>query len=86
MFWLIVAALLYCLFIFSRKSFQKVMLVGALSIVSGVVLRLFSLRSSDADELVSEAYFLVAIGVLYGLVWLGARYLGEGERSRTHKR
>jgi hypothetical protein len=73
------------LFIVSRKNFHKLMLIGALSIASGVVLRLFSLRSTDATELVSEAYFLVAIGVVYGLVWLGARYLGEGERSRTHK-
>ncbi len=84
-FWLFVASLLVFLFVFSRRRFRQVMLVGILSIVSGVVLRLVSLRSNDASELVSEAYFLIAIGILYGLVWLGSRYLGDSARASARR-
>jgi hypothetical protein len=66
------------MFTFNRRRFHQVVLIGALSIGSGFVIHLFSLRSADQPELVYEAYFLVAIGILYGLVWLGARYLSSG--------
>jgi hypothetical protein len=74
-FWLFVGCLLFMMFVFSRKRFHQVVLVIALSVVSGVIIRLLSLRNGDAAELVSEAYFLIAIGILYGVVWLGTRYL-----------
>ncbi|HLZ10480.1 MAG TPA: hypothetical protein VKT80_17980 [Chloroflexota bacterium] len=82
-FWLLVGALLVILFIFARKRFRQVVLIGGLSIAAGAVIRLITLRSSDQSELVSEAYFLIAIGVLYGLVWLATRYLGNRPRSST---
>ncbi len=84
-FWLLVLCLLACLFLFSRKRFHQVILVGALSIVSGVVLRLFSLKTSDQGELVGEAYFLIAIGVVYGVVWLGSRYLDQRPRPNPRR-
>jgi hypothetical protein len=82
-FWLLVGALLFFLFVFARKRFRQVVLIGGLSLVSGVIIRLFSLRSSDQSELVSEAYFLIGIGILYGLVWLATRYLVNRPRSST---
>jgi hypothetical protein len=69
------------LFVFARKRFQQVVLLGGLSIGAGVVIRLFSLRDIDKSEMVSEAYFLVGIGILYGLVWLGTRYFLDRPRS-----
>lgn len=76
--WLILGFGLLALFSFKRKRFQQVLLVAALSIGSGVLLRLFSLSSDSAGELMREAYFLIAIGAVYGVIWLGARYLGSG--------
>jgi hypothetical protein len=81
LFWLLIGALLFFLFVFARKRFQQVVIVGGLSIASGVIIRLLSMRSSDQTELISEAYFLVGIGILYGIVWLGTRYLGDRPRS-----
>ena len=84
LFWLLVGCLLIIMFSFSRKRFDQVILIGALSIASGVVLRLLSMHSAEQDELTHEAYFLVAIGILYGLVWLGARYLSpSSNRARA---
>lgn len=77
-FWLLVVVLLLFLFVFSRRRFNQVILVGALSIVAGVILRLTHLGGADETELVSEGYFLIGIGILYGLIWLGGRYLGWG--------
>jgi len=82
-FWLLVGALLVFLFVFARKRFQQVVLIGGLSIAAGAVIRLFTLRSTDQTELVSEAYFLIAIGVLYGFGWLATRYLINRPRSST---
>jgi uncharacterized MnhB-related membrane protein len=79
--YLLFGAILFVLFIFARKRFQQVVLVGGLSILAGVVFRLFSLRDIDKTEMTSEAYFLVGIGVLYGLVWLGTRYFLDRPRS-----
>lgn len=81
--WLILGFGLLALFSFKRKRFQQVLLIAALSIGSGVLLRVFSLGSDSAGELLREAYFLIAIGVVYGLVWLGARYLGSGSASKS---
>lgn len=80
-FWLIVLFGLLVLFNFSRKRFQQVILVGVLSVIGGVVIRLFSLQSSDEVDLRNEAYFLIAIGAVYGLVWLANRYFGKSSSS-----
>lgn len=78
-FWLLVVILLLFLFVFSRKRFNQVILVGGLSIAAGVVLRLMRLQGMDESELANEAYFLIGIGVLYGLVWLGGKYFSRDE-------
>ncbi|HUX85698.1 MAG TPA: hypothetical protein VMW65_01745 [Chloroflexota bacterium] len=79
--WLFISAILLVLFIFSRRRFRQVMWMAGLSIVSGVILRLFSLGGSDIHELIDESYFIVAIAVFYGVVWLGVRYLGSNEHA-----
>jgi len=87
MFWLFVSAALVFMFFFARKRFQQVVLLLGLSTGLIVFFRLLSLRGSDVSELISEAYFLFAIGVLYGAVWLGSRYLNAGKpRSSSGKR
>jgi hypothetical protein len=83
LFWLFVSATLVLMFMFARKRFHQVVLLFGISTGLIVVLRLLSLRRSDVSELLSEAYFLLAIAVFYGLVWLGMRYLGGGSRSRS---
>jgi len=77
--WLFISAILLVLFIFSRHRFRQVMWVAGLSTVAGVILRLFSLGGSDIHELIDEAYFIAAIGVFYGIVWLGVHYLRGDE-------
>jgi uncharacterized membrane protein YedE/YeeE len=81
-FWLIVIFGMLVLFNFSRKRFQQVILVGILSVVGGVVIRLFSLQSSDETDLRNEAYFLIGIGALYGVIWLASRYLGKSSSTQ----
>jgi hypothetical protein len=85
LFWLVIASLLVVLFLFARRRFQQVVLICGISIVSGVVLRLFSLNSTDARELLDEAYFLIGIGIFYGLIWLVTRYLEQHPRSPTRR-
>ena len=86
LFWLLIGALLFFLFVFARKRFQQVVIVGGLSIVTGVVIRLLSLRSADQSELLSEAYFLIGIGLLYVIVWLGTKYLSDRPPAKTPKK
>jgi len=85
MFWLVICALLVFLFVFARKRFQQVVLLFGLSTGLIVVLRLLSLRGNDVSELTSEAYFLFAIAVLYGIIWLGIRRRRGGARSNPAK-
>lgn len=85
-FWLFITVALVILFLASRHRFRQVMWVGGLSIVSGVLLRLVSLRGSDIGELVSEGYFLVGIGAIYGIVWLGVRYLRDDESAAVNRK
>jgi len=80
--WLVIGLGLLLLFSFSKKKFQQVILVAVLSLVSGVVIRLFSLQSTDKTDLRNEAFFLIGIGALYGIIWLGSRYLGK---SASHE-
>jgi hypothetical protein len=80
LFWLAVSSFLFGLFVFSRRRFKQVMWVGALSIISSVVLRVFSWQAGDTSQLLDESYFLIGIGVIYGVVWLVARNV-EGKRS-----
>ena len=82
---LILPTFLFILFVFARNRFRQVMQIGAIFIVSVVVLRLFRLRSGDEPLLANEAYFLIAIAILYGLVWLVTRYLGLGSGSSTRR-
>jgi hypothetical protein len=82
---LFVPTLLFVLFVFARNRFRQVMQIGAIFIVSVVVLRLLRLHSGDEPLLANEAYFLIAIAVLYGLVWLITRYLGVGTGSSTRR-
>jgi hypothetical protein len=82
---LFVPALLFILFVFARHRFRQVMQIGAIFIVSVVVLRLFRLRSGDEPLLANEAYFLIAIAAIYGLVWLVTRYLGPRPGSTTRR-
>lgn len=86
LFWLIIGFGMLLLFNFSRKRFQQLIVVAVLSVVSGVVIRLFSLQSSDEKDLRNEAFFLLAIGAVYGVIWLGARYLGNGNRKPSKDR
>lgn len=85
LFWLSVSALLVFMFFFARKRFRQVVLLFGLSTGLIVFFRLLSLRGRDLSELMAEAYFLLAIAVLYLLVWLGARYLDSRPRSGSHK-
>lgn len=85
-FWLLIVVLLLFLFVFSRKRFNQVILVGALSTAAEVVIRLTHLGGFDKSELLSEGYFLIGIGVLYGLVWLGGKYRGWGDDGTTIKK
>lgn len=85
-FWLFVSAFLIFLFFFARKRFHQVVLLFGLSTGLIVFFRLLSLRGNDVAELTSEAYFLLAISILYGLFWLGARYLRSESRPNTRKR
>lgn len=86
LFWLFVSALLVFMFFFARKRFRQVVLLFGISTGLMVFLRLLSLRGSDVSELISESYFLFAIAVLYGIVWLGSRYLTDRPRSSPRKR
>lgn len=86
LFWLVVSALLVFMFVFARKRFRQVVLLFGVSTGLMVFLRLLSLRGNDVSELISESYFLFAIAVLYGIVWLGSRYLGDRPRSSSGKR
>ncbi len=85
-FWLFVSSMLVFMFFFARKRFQQVVLLLGLSTGLIVFFRLLSLRGNDVAELMSEAYFLLAIAVLYAIVWLGTRYLRSGSRSSAGKR
>ncbi len=84
-FWLFVSSMLIFMFVFARRRFHQVVLLLGLSTGLIVFFRLLSLRGSDVSELISEAYFLLAIAVLYGLVWLGMRYIRSGSRSKAGK-
>jgi hypothetical protein len=85
-FWLIVIFILAFLFVFRRHRFHQVLWVGGLSIAAGVVLRLFNLGAAGETELITEAYFLIGIGLVYGIVWLGTRYLTESQKTGPRKR
>ncbi len=86
LFWyLLIIMFLLTLFFFSRKRFRQVILIGALSVVGGFVIRLFRPREGDSPLILNEIYFLLAIGLLYGLVWLGTRYLDSRSRTGTHR-
>ena len=50
------------------KVIRKVVLVGALSVIGGFVIRLIRPHDGDSSLLVIEAYFLIAIGVLLSLL------------------
>jgi hypothetical protein len=76
---------LFVLFVFARNRFRQVMQIGAIFIVSAVVLRLLRLHNGDEPLLANEAYFLIAIAIVYGLVWLVTRYLGVGTGSSTRR-
>lgn len=84
-FWLIVIFGLLALVKFSRKKFQQVILVGMLSVIGGVVIRLFSLQASDEADLRNEAFFLIGIGAVYGVIWLASRYLGKSSEHRVKR-
>lgn len=81
-FWLIVVFGMLALFKFSRQRFQQVILVGVLSIIGGVVIRLFSLQATDEADLRNEAFFLIGIGAVYGVIWLANRYFGKSSSSQ----
>ena len=85
-FWLFASGLLLFLFLFRRQQFHKVVLVGGLSIATIVLVRLFTLPASDRGELVSEAYFLIAIGALYGIVWYIGRHATSSAKASTRKK
>lgn len=85
-FYLLVVAFLFVLFVFARKRFEQVVLILGLSIVIGFLVRLFSFRPSDQSELIAEAFFLLAIGAVYGLVWLGSRHFRVGARGGPRKK
>jgi hypothetical protein len=72
-FYLLLGLLLIVLFIFSRRRFEQTVLVIGLSIVIILVTRLFSLQTTDLSVLLPEFLFLLAIGAVYGVVWLGTR-------------
>jgi hypothetical protein len=86
LFWLFVSSVLVFMFVFARRRFHQVVLLLGLSTGLIVFFRLLSLRGSDLGELLSEAYFLLAIAVLYAVVWLGMRYLRGGSRTKAGKR
>jgi hypothetical protein len=87
LFWYgLLVLLLLSLFFFSRERFRKVVLVGALSVVGGFVIRLLRPHDGDYSLLLIEVYFLLAIGALYGAVWLSTRYFGARSRSGSHRR
>lgn len=86
LFWLFVSALLVFMFFFARKRFHQVVLLFGISTGLMVFLRLLSLHGNDVSELISESYFLFAIAVLYGIVWLGSRYLTDRPGAESKKR
>lgn len=86
LFWLFVSAALVVLFLFRRKRFHQIVLLLGLSTGLTVLFRLLSLRGTDVPELISEGYFLLAIGALYGIVWLGTRYLSDRPSHSPGKR
>jgi len=80
--WVLISGVLVFLFIFARRRFRQVLLIGAISIVLGDIFRLFSLGSGDAQDLIREAYFVGALAALYGVVWLGMRYRDRRRSNR----
>lgn len=85
-FYLLFGLLLIVLFVFSRKRFEKVVLVFGLSIVIILVTRLFTLRAADLSVLLPEFLFLLAIGAVYGAVWLGTRRHLKDARGGARKK
>lgn len=83
--WLVILGALFLVWLSSRKKFNQILLVIGLSFAFGVLIRLIRLRT-DTQALWTIGYFLGGLALLYGVTWIGARWLASDDDSRPRPR